>query len=94
MVCLPQNAEEKLQVVSPLVLCPSLWLSGKSQTVLSMSSIVQKGRLAWAKKAAFELNVMLCACWRISCPPKTKVIMNIQTTTMENAKQSKEFGHM
>lgn len=94
VVCLSQNAEEKLQVVSPLVLCPSLWLSGKSQTVLSMSSIVQKVRLAWAKKAAFELHVTLRACWRISCPPKTKVIMNIQTTTMENTKQSKEFGLM
>lgn len=39
VVCLSPNAEEKLQVVSPLGLCPSLWLSGKSQTVLSMTSI-------------------------------------------------------
>lgn len=61
VVCLFPNAVEKLQVVSPLGLCPSPWLSGKSQTVLSKSSIGQKGRLAWAKEAAFELkNAGVC----------------------------------
>lgn len=60
-VCLSQNAAEKLQAVSPLGLCPSLWLSGKSQTVLSISSIGQKGHLVWAKGYIWTKRLLVFA---------------------------------
>lgn len=84
VVCLSPNAEDKLQAVSPLGLCPSQWLSGKSQTVLSMSSTVWTGCLAWAKEAAFELNMLVRACWRTTVPPRTKAMKSIQRNVMEN----------
>ncbi len=90
-VCLSPNAEEKLQAVSPLGLCPSQWLSGKSQTVLSMSST---GRLSWAKEAAFELKILVCACWRTSVPPRTVAMKSIQSNVMENINQRKNLAYM
>lgn len=78
VVCLSPNDVEKLQAVSPLGLCPSQWLSGKSQTVLSMSSTVQNGRLAWAKEAAFELKMLVCACWRTSVSPRKVMLWKKQ----------------
>lgn len=86
VVCLSQNVEEKLQVVSPLGLCPSQWLSGKRKTVLSMPSIVQRGCLVWAKKAAIELNLLLQTKWRTSVPPRTKTIKKMWRDLWENTK--------
>lgn len=82
-VCLSPNAEEKLQAASPLGLCPSQKLSGKSQTVLSMSATVQEGRLAWAKEAAFELKLLVCACMWNCVPPWTEAMKGIQSNVME-----------